>query len=79
MYEFIFEQCILRYLNDACIFIWTVYFKVLKFYIKKISLQFYNFYIYFYNLSLFYIFYATLKMRFWYKCVFDIHLEDAVW
>jgi hypothetical protein len=35
MYEFIFEQCILRYLNYTWIFIWTVHFKMLEFYMKK--------------------------------------------
>jgi len=65
MYEFLIESCILRYLNDVWIFIWTMYFKVFEvwtIYIKKIP---YDFTIRFYDPSLICIFRAVSKMCFW--------------
>ena len=35
MYEFLFKLCILKCLNYAWIFIWTMYFKVLELCMKK--------------------------------------------
>jgi len=40
MYEFLFEPCILRCLNYVWIFFWSMYFKVLELYMKKIPYDF---------------------------------------